>query len=81
MSKLFEITHFPNKPDHMLYICEIQEGNIHFVWGSYNAKKDKLSLREFIKGENPVKGFILNAVLEYLKNEKVLQNGIIFKVV
>ena len=35
MSKLFEITHFPDKPSHMLYIGEYrEEKNVLIIWGS-----------------------------------------------
>ena len=79
MGKRFEITHFPDKPSHMLYVCEL--GNEATVWATYNIKKDKFTLKGFTCVENPITGFVMNAVREYLKDENVLQNGITFKVV
>lgn len=81
MRKLFTITHFPDKPSHMLYICAIDEStNAHTVWATYNTKKTNLNLKAFVKEDNPIDGFLLNVIRGYLNDEKVLQKGIIFEV-
>ena len=81
MSKLFEITHFPDKPSHMLYIGEYrEEKNVLIIWGTYNTKTDKLNIKRFTEEDNPINGFLLNVIRGYLNDEKVLQKGISFEV-
>lgn len=81
MRKLFTITHFPDKPKHMLYVCSIDEStNACTVWAAYNTKKKNLNLKAFTKEDNPINGFLLNVIRGYLNDEKVLQKGIIFEV-
>lgn len=69
-----QITHFPDKPKYMLYICEYKESeNNLIVWATYDCKKDVLRFKR-VKENTLIR--YTSLLVDYCLQTKVQQKGI-----
>lgn len=74
-----EITHLPNKKQHILYILRVyEESGTSECWGTYNCNKDELKLYSI--HFNPLVKYT-SLIVEYLKDSEVRKSGRSFIVV
>lgn len=80
MRNLFAITYLPDRAKNKLYICSVDEENNYTIWGSYNIRQDRITLKGFTREDNPITNLVLKIIRDYLHQEEVLQKGIKFEV-
>lgn len=80
MRNIFAITYLPDRAKNKLYICSVDEENNYTIWGSYNIRQDRITLKGFTREDNPITNLVLKIIRDYLHQEEILQKGIKFEV-